>query len=730
MRQNFLMRLFIAFLVLGLLSWGESVFSLKFADYAHVSATVYAQEEGEEGDADVEEGEEDADAEEEELGEDEEYVDEEGEEDAEGAEEDVSEDENADGEGGNAEENAVMVTPVPVAPSVPAGPAIGPSLRTVDGFGGYAAVWKILAAIVVYLVWVFALDWASTDCFIYSFNAKKWVPIIYGSFWGGMILFWLIPFFWVSYLFLLVGTIVPIVMFVKMHNQDLSSGEQVMTPEHLRFVFSQFMRKFGVKIAAKARDRHEIGFPAILHPYGKNKVDTEQWRIQARAHDGFPNAREILSKLLVVHPEGLMLDYTATGVSSRFLLDGVWNASEGFTRELADPALQALKILCGMKPEDRKNKQEGTFRVEFEYDFTFPEDRLNIKHAEEALRDAQAEDNKALIREKERDLERVKEAARAPEKRKREIIIHLTTQGVQSGERAILMFEQGKSPFKSMEELGMTAEMAAKLKQETGGNKGVFVFAAPASNGLRTTVKMALLKTDRYTREFYEVEDGIHEYDEVENVTKVPIHTKDMEEWRGELRNLFLKDPNVVVVRDIPSKDVLDDILEEVENEDRFIITTSRSKDAAEALLRIMATKCDPQKWAKHVHGVLCQRLIRKLCEHCKEAYVPPVETLKQIGAKEKIKLYRQPAPVQPKPGEPAPEPCPECRGLGYSGRTAMFELIVVGEETRKALLTTPKLEAVRLALKKDGNQFMMVEGMRLVREGITSLQELKRALS
>ncbi len=704
MRQNFLMRFFIVFLVLGLLSWGESALSLKFADYAHISAVVCAQEAGEDenADADDEEGEED-----EELGEDEENEDEEG------------------------EEDAVVSAPVkPVAPPTPAGPDIKQSLRTMDGFGGYAAVWKILAAIIVYLAWVFALDWASTDCYRYSFNAKKWVPIIYGSFWGGMILFWLIPFFWVSYLFLLAGTIAPITMFVKMHNQDLSSGEQVMTPEHLRFVFAQFMRKFGVKVAAKARNRHEIGFPAVLYPYGKNKTETEQWRIQARAHDGFPNAREILSKLLAMHPEGLMLDYTASGVSSRFLLDGVWNASEGFTRELADPALQALKILCGMKPEDRKNKQEGTFRVEFEYDFTFPEDRLEIKHAEEALRDAQAEDNKALIREKERDLERVKEAARAPEKRKREVIVHLTTQGVQNGERAILMFEQGKTPFKSMEELGMTTEMAARLKQEMGVEKGVFVFAAPPSNGLRTTVKTALLKTDRYTREFYEVDDGIHEYDEIENVTRIPIHAKDMEEWRGELRTLFLKDPNVVVVRDIPSKDALNDILEEVENEDRFIITTSRSKDAAEALLRIMATKCDPQKWAKHVHGVLCQRLIRKLCEHCKEPYIPTVETLKQIGAKEKIKLYRQPVPIQPKPGEPAPEPCPECRGLGYSGRTAMFELIVVGEETRKALLTTPKLEAVRLALKKDGNRFMAAEGMRLVREGVTSLQELKRALS
>ena len=59
-----------------------------------------------------------------------------------------------------------------------------------------------------------------------------------------------------------------------------------------------------------------------------------------------------------------------------------------------------------------------------------------------------------------------------------------------------------------------------------------------------------------------------------------------------------------------------------------------------------------------------------------------------------------------------------------------MFELVIIGDETRKVLLHSPKLELVRAALKKDGNRFMAAEGMRLVREGITSLQELKRALS
>lgn len=718
MRQRFLMRLFIAFLVVGLLSWGVSALS---PDFLTGISAASAQDEAE------------ADAEEE--GSVEENAADEGDDDAEDAGDDAGEGDDDAENGGAAgpddgsDPNAGM-PPVMAVPTEPVRQAPDFSFSSLKAFEGYAALWKIIAAIIMYLIWVRFADWVSTDCIHYGFGVKKWVPIVYGSFWGGMILFWLIPFFWVSYLFLMAGVIAPLVIFVRLHNGSLSTGEQVLTPEHIRFVFAHMMAQIGVKVAAKARDKHEMGFAAVLNPYGKNKVETESWRIQARAHAGFPNIREIISKLMVTHPDALMLDYTANGVSTRYQVDGVWNAAEQFPRELADPALQALKILCGMKPEDRKNRQEGAFTVDFEYDYNFPEDRLKVKHAEDDLKEAEAEENKAKSRELERALEVAKEAVRAPEKRKRSAVVHITTQGVQGGERVLLNFEQGKSPFKTLEDLGMSSEMIPELKKQMSAKKGFFVFAAPAASGLRTTVKTALIKTDRYTREFYEIINGDREYDEVENVTQIPVKSQEPAVWSSEIRTLFLKDPDVVILRDIPTPEVMNEMLQEIEDEERFMITTVRAKDAAEALLRIMATKCDAEKWVRNVNGVLCQRLVRKLCEYCKEPYVPPTATLQQIGATEKIRIYRQPAPVQPKPGEDAPEPCAECRGLGYKGRVAMFELVVVGEETRKALLHTPKLELVRAALKKDGNNLMLQDGLRFVRDGVTSLQELKRALS
>ncbi|MDO4568934.1 MAG: ATPase, T2SS/T4P/T4SS family [Planctomycetia bacterium] len=598
------------------------------------------------------------------------------------------------------------------------------------GKGWYIALWKFFLVLILYLAWVFSTDWLSRDCQKYRMGIAKWVPIVYGSFLGSLLVFWLIPWFFLGFLILLAAYLTPLIWYIILRNRDLSTGEQVMTLAHLRFLFSELLALCGVNFAAVARDKHETGFPIVLHPALDDKELSETCRIQARAHSGFPDAREMLSKVMEMHPEGIMLDYTAGGVSIKYLLDGVWNNAPVFPRDKATSALQALKILCGLKPEDRKNRQEGKFRAVFEYTYDFPEDRLRIKHATEALAKV-PKDDVAAKRDAEAKLRVAKEEMRQPVKRKRTVIVHMTSQGVQGGERVMMQFEEGKSSFDSLDAIGMPEEMQKTMREQMSQSRGFILFSAPPSNGLRTTMKCTFLKTDRYTREFMEIQDGIHKYDEVENIAVDTCASKELAEWRETLRSTFLKDPDVVVMRDIPFHEILDDMLDELDEADRFFVTCIRAKDSAEALLRVMATKCNAEKWAKSVNAVVCQRLVRKLCEHCKEAYTPNAAALEQLGiAPGKYTFYRPAAPKPRVAGKEAPEPCKECRGLGYSGRTGIFELVIVGDETRKALLTQPKVEIVRKALRKDGNKFMMEGGIQLVRAGVTSLQEIKRALS
>jgi type II secretory ATPase GspE/PulE/Tfp pilus assembly ATPase PilB-like protein len=161
--------------------------------------------------------------------------------------------------------------------------------------------------------------------------------------------------------------------------------------------------------------------------------------------------------------------------------------------------------------------------------------------------------------------------------------------------------------------------------------------------------------------------------------------------------------------------------------ENRLMISTIRAKDCAEALLRVLALGVPPADFAKAVTAVVGQRLVRKLCESCKEAYAPPPQVLQQLGIPggRVQAFYRPPQPNAEQPKEP----CQVCGGIGYYGRTAIFELLVVGETVRKELSNSPKLERVRTAARKDGMSSLQEEGVLLVAKGVTSLPELMRVL-
>ena len=237
---------------------------------------------------------------------------------------------------------------------------------------------------------------------------------------------------------------------------------------------------------------------------------------------------------------------------------------------------------------------------------------------------------------------------------------------------------------------------------------------------------MALHACDRYIREFAAVEEEGNPYQPVENVPVTTYKAADGQSPADVLPRLFRTEPNVVVVRDLVNAETVSMLCQEVA-EDRLIIGTVRAKDCAEALLRVLALGVPPAEFAKAVTAVVSQRLVRKLCDSCKEAYTPPPQVLQQLGipAGRVQAFYR---PPQPNPEEPK-EPCQVCGGIGYLGRTAIFELLPVGDAVRKVLATSPKLDLVRQAARKDGMKSLQEEGVLLVVKGVTSLPELMRVL-
>jgi type II secretory ATPase GspE/PulE/Tfp pilus assembly ATPase PilB-like protein len=275
--------------------------------------------------------------------------------------------------------------------------------------------------------------------------------------------------------------------------------------------------------------------------------------------------------------------------------------------------------------------------------------------------------------------------------------------------------------FKSLDELGMRAKLQEQLKEALAAS-GFVVFSSPPAGGLTTTVDVALRSVDRYMRNFVTVEEEKGRERDIENLHPSTYNAAAGESPATLLPKLIRTYPDVIVVRDLVNAETLE-ILCEQPAANRLVVSTIRAKEAAEALLRVMALAPPGEKFAAVATATIGQRLVRKLCETCKEAYAPPPDLLKQMG----IQPGRLEAVYRP-PAQPE-RVCPDCHGMGYVGRTGIFELLLVDEGVRQALVKTPKVEQVRLAARKAGMRTLQEEGLVLVAKGITSVQELVRVL-
>jgi len=180
------------------------------------------------------------------------------------------------------------------------------------------------------------------------------------------------------------------------------------------------------------------------------------------------------------------------------------------------------------------------------------------------------------------------------------------------------------------------------------------------------------------------------------------------------------------------------------------VIAGVRAQDACEALLRVLLLKASAKDFAKAIRAVLSVRLVRKLNDTCKQPYTPPLQLLNKLGIPQgRVKvLYKEWTPPPP-PATPEeqkaerkrkaklpPTACPLCEqegplchGIGYRGRTGVFELLEVNDQIREALVKQPKLEVIRQLARAAGHRGLQEEGILLVAQGLTSLTELQRVL-
>jgi type II secretory ATPase GspE/PulE/Tfp pilus assembly ATPase PilB-like protein len=318
----------------------------------------------------------------------------------------------------------------------------------------------------------------------------------------------------------------------------------------------------------------------------------------------------------------------------RYQIDGVWHNVEPREREPGEMMTAVLKTIAGSDAAERVKRQEGNFGIEF---------------------------NSAKY------------------------MGRLQSQAANGSERLLLNVSPTKMPVLSLEDMGMRPKTQEKLKELLSQPSGFVVFAAPPAGGLSSLFDGTLKACDRYMRDFVSIEDVAHREHDIENVQVTTYNAAAGEKAIPVLQKVIRTYPNVLVMRHLPDGETVKFLCDQVK-EDRLVMTAVRAKDSSEALLRVMMLKVPPKDFAGAVTGAVSVRLIRRLCEQCKEAYPPPQDLLKQLGLPPgKVQaFFRPPTETDPK------KPCPNCQGIGYKGRIGMFELLIVDDAVREVLLKSP----------------------------------------
>jgi type II secretory ATPase GspE/PulE/Tfp pilus assembly ATPase PilB-like protein len=564
------------------------------------------------------------------------------------------------------------------------------------GPGFYFAIWKILLLLVPFWLWVRSCDWVARDAAIHSektqLTADVWNPIMVFSFFFAFMLLGLgIPIFLAGYAVVVLAYVVPFAIYVVQRNGKLREDDRVFTPAHIKKWFSELGKK---KEKEHRKAAWEYGAQVEFVGQSGDKTVDQSNLIAARQSPIFIPAKELMADALTMRAEKILLDYTAEAVTVQYMIDGLWhNAApkvhekDPLNRELGDAILTIYKKICNLNPADRRSRQEG---------------KMQITH------------------------QGTKQTAT------------LASQGTPTGERVLItMLPIVKAP-PTLEELGMREQMREKLKGLLAERGNLVAFCAMPADGLTATWVAALKASDRFLRDYVTIQDVAKPEPDVENVDSDPKFNAAAGETPMKLLpQVLLKQPDVICVPEISDGATLSALLDQILDDERKGLVSIRAKEAVEGILRLLMLKPDQEKFARCLGAVVNQRLVRKLCDACREAFQPPPDVLQRLGippGKVNV-LYREKQPLppgveppKPKKGDP-PLICPKCKGIGYYGRTAIYEMLVVDDKLREAILKQPKIEVLRQVARAGGNWSLQEEGILLLAQGITSFTELQRVL-
>lgn len=521
---------------------------------------------------------------------------------------------------------------------------------------------KLSGLTLVFLGWVLFAQWVDKDTIAVNTFRELWNLITVAVGIVAAVLGLFVPMFWLGFALMAVLNLAVMIVYVIHRNGLVTEEETVMTGAHYRRIKAEGL--FGKKKKRQVEVKEKVRITGANKKVVQIPDDDE-------AREQYRLAQDLLWDALWRRAAYVELAPSGQQTNIIYNVDGMTEERPPLERVQGDAIVFFLKQAAGLNMEERRKPQKGQIVV--------------------AIGD-----------------------------HKQKVI--LRTGGSTAGEKLDARIIYDEETFKAPD-LGFTPKQLELVTAAREEPRGIIVLSAPPKNGLTTTIYSLTRTHDRFLQNVQMIES---ERDLLlDNVTQRIHDAASGQTFKDELLKIVRADPDVIVLPDFRDREAAA-VAAQAGAQKQKVYVGLHATDVFDALRKWIALVADKEAAVKGLIAVSNQRLLRKLCDQCKQAYAPDPQMMRKLNLPADKNLYRVPEPVFDKHGNQIV--CQACQGTGYVGRTAVFEWLVIDDALRAVIQRATSLNEIQTAAMKRGGAIgLQSQALQKVLEGVTSIQEVVR---
>ena len=404
---------------------------------------------------------------------------------------------------------------------------------------------------------------------------------------------------------------------------------------------------------------------SVEHELGAEQaVDVGEIRKISEGSQVIRLANMIIADGIKKRASDIHLEPSAKHLNVRYRIDGLLSKGIRIPKWLQLPLISRIKVIAGLDIAEHRKPQDGRIRVNF---------------------------------------------------LQRKIDLRVSTLLTHFGEKVVIRILDKSVSVRGLPQLGMSKQHLHIYRATLRQPQGWILVTGPTGCGKTTTLYASLNALKDGSKNIITVEDPI-EY-QLEGINQVQVNPRAGLTFASGLRAILRQDPNIILVGEIRDAETAEIAMQASET-GHLVLSTLHTNDAVSTINRLFSLGVSPDLVAANLLAVVAQRLVRKICPHCKMSYPAAAEELEQLG------LY---APEYAGMICQKGQGCPVCEQTGYYGQTAIYELLMQHDALREAISQRIPKQALRRVARSSGMKTMLEDGIEKVRQGITTLEEIAR---